>query len=137
MNSASEQDEKTLTKYCLPSELHQLKNKIDSLKILHLNISSLQYHFVELHTLTSEIHFEIQFETTSEIQFDIIGNSELKLKRNKHYTTNIDLPNYNIEHCDTHGANGGALLYIKKDTAYKLRNDLKMYKSKHLESIFI
>ena len=29
------------------------------------------------------------------------------------------------------------LLYIKKDIAYKLRNDLKMYKSKHLESTFI
>ena len=38
---------------------------------------------------------------------------------------------------DAHGANGGTLLYIKKDIAYKLRNDLKMYKSKHLESIFI
>ena len=29
------------------------------------------------------------------------------------------------------------LLYIKKDIAYKLRNDLKMYKSKHLKPTFI
>ena len=29
------------------------------------------------------------------------------------------------------------LLYIKKDTISKVRNDLKMYKSKSLESIFI
>ena len=42
-----------------------------------------------------------------------------------------------ILNIDAHGANGGILLYIKKDIAYKLRNDLKMYKSKHLESIFI
>ena len=83
------QDEKTLTKYWLTSELHQLKNKANSLKILHLNISSLQYHFAELHTPL----------TTSEIQFDIIGISESTLKLNKYYTTNIDLPNYNIEHC--------------------------------------
>ena len=121
------QDEKTLTKCWLTSELHQLKNKANSLKILHLNISSLQYHFAELHTPL----------TTSEIQFDIIGISESTLKLNKYYTTNIDLPNYNIEHCDAEGANGGTLLYIKKDTAYKLRNNLKMYKCKHLKSIFI
>ena len=55
INWASELDEKTLTKYWLPSELHQLKNKTNSLKILHLNISSLQYHFVEFHTLILNI----------------------------------------------------------------------------------
>ena len=59
INLASEQHEKALTKYWLPSELHQLKSKTNSLKILHLNISSLHYHFVELHTLL----------TTTEIQF--------------------------------------------------------------------
>ena len=90
-----EQDEKTLTKYWLPSELNQLKIKTNSLKMLHLNISSLQYHFAELHTLL----------TTSEIQFDIIGISESRLKCIKYYTTNIDLPNYNIEHCGAEGAN--------------------------------
>ena len=82
---------------------------------------------MELHTLL----------TTPEIQFDIIGISESSLKHNKHYTTNTDIPNYNIEHCDGEGANGGMFLYIKKDIAYKLRNDLKMYESKHLESTFI
>ena len=82
---------------------------------------------MELHTLL----------TTSEIQFDIIGISESRLKRNKHHTTNIELPNYDIEHCDAEGANGGTLLYIKEYIAYKTRNDLKMYKSKHLEPGFI
>ena len=66
INLASEQDENTFTKYWLPSELHQLKNKTNILKIRHLNNSSLQYHFAELHILL----------TTSEIQFDIIGVSE-------------------------------------------------------------
>ena len=101
INLASEQDEKTLTKYWLLSELHQLKDKTNSLKILHQNISSLQHHFAELHTLL----------TTSEIQFDIIGISESRLKYNKHYTTNIDLPNYNVEHCDAEGANGEMHVY--------------------------
>ena len=34
-------------------------------------------------------------------------------------------------------ANGRALLYVKNDTLYKVRNDLKMYKRKNLESIFV
>ena len=71
MNSASEQDEKTLTKYCLTSELHQLKNKIDSLKILHLNISSLQYHFVELHLLP--LKFILKFTLKLPLKFNLIS----------------------------------------------------------------
>lgn len=62
------------------------------------------YRFAELHYLL----------TTSEIQFDGIGISEQRPKCNKHYTTNMDLPNYNIEHCNAEGANGGALQYIKR-----------------------
>ena len=116
INSASKQDEKTVTKYRLPSELHPLKDKTNSPKIINLNISSLHYNLAELHTLL----------TTSETQFDIIRISESRLKYNKHYTTNTDLPNYNIEHCDAEGPNGRTLLYIKRDIACKLRNDLKM-----------
>ena len=95
INLASKQDEKTVTKYWLPSELHQLKNKTNSLKIICLNISYVQYHFEELHILL----------TTSEIQFDITGISESRLKRNKHYAANLNLPSYNIEHCNAEDAN--------------------------------
>ena len=45
INSGLEQEEKTLTKYWQTGELQQLKNKTNSLKILHLNISSIKYHF--------------------------------------------------------------------------------------------
>ena len=51
IDPASEQDEKILTKYWKPGELHQLKNETNSLEILHLNIFSLQYNFAELHFL--------------------------------------------------------------------------------------
>ena len=101
--------------------------KCSNIKSINLNISSLHYNLAELHALL----------TTSETQFDIIGISESRLKYNKHYTTNTDLPNYNIEHCNAEGPNGRTILYIKRDIACKLRNDLKMWKSKHLESIFI
>ena len=80
----SEQDGKILTNYWQLGELHQLKNKCNSLKILHRNISSLQYHFAKFHTPL----------TTYEIEFDIIDISESRLKRNKQHTTNIKLPNY-------------------------------------------
>ena len=93
----------------------------------HLNISSLPYHFLELHTLLA----------TSEIELDIIGITESGLKSNKSHLTSETLPNYNIEHCPTDGLNGGVLLFIKEDIIYKKRNDLKIVKSKMLESIFI
>ena len=50
---------------------------------------------------------------------------------------NIYLPNYNIEHTPISSCKGVALLYISKKLNYKNRNDLKIYKDKHLESIFI
>ena len=117
-----------LDKYYLPSDFKQIKMDVkNNLNFLHLNISSLPYHFPELRTLLA----------TSEIEFDIIGITESRLKSNKNHLTNITLPNYNMEHCPTDGVNGGALLYIKEDIIYKKRNDLKILKRKVLESIFI
>ena len=108
-----------------------ISNKLKSmqknnLNFFHLNITSLPYHFLELHTLLA----------TSEIKLDISAITESRLKSNNSHLTNITLPNYNIEHCQTDGPNGGALLYIK-DIYKKKRNDLKILKSKMLESIFI
>ena len=50
---------------------------------------------------------------------------------------NIDIPGYNIEHTPTKSDKSGALLYIPKELNYKNRNDLKLYKGKNLESVFI
>ena len=69
--------------------------------------------------------------------FQIIGISETRIKQNKTTSSNIQIPNYTIEQCPTESSTGGTLLYIKKDIIYKVRNDLKIYKSKELESIFI
>ena len=120
--------DENLDKYYLPDDLKKFeKDTQNNLNFFHLNISSLPYHFPELETLLA----------TSEIDFDIIGITESRLKSNKNHLTNITLPRYNIEHCSTDGTNGGALLYIKEDIIYKKRNDLKILKSKLLESIFI
>ena len=42
-----------------------------------------------------------------------------------------------IEITPTAASCGGALLYINKNINFKLRNDLKIYKEKELESVFI
>ena len=98
----------------------------NNLNFCHLDKSSLPYHFPDLLTLLA----------TSEIELDITDITESRLKSNKSHLTNITLPNYNIEHCPTDGPNDGALLYIKEDIIYK-KSDLKILKSKILESIFI
>ena len=74
--------------------------------------------------------------SSTKVNFDIIGISESRIKRNKNPIDKINLQSYNIEHCTTEAANG-VLLYIKDEIIYKLRKDLKIYKSKYLESTFL
>ena len=85
------------------------------------------YHFHELHTLITEC----------KTSFDIIGITESRLKKNIPPQANITLQGYNMEHCTTESTKGGALLYISSKHNYKVRNDLKLYKPKLLESVFI
>ena len=97
------------------------------LKTFHLNISSLPYRCSELHGLLSNCR----------INFDIIGMTEFRLKRNQKALQNINIPNYNIEHCPIEGPNGSALIYVKNGNIYKVRSDLKIYQSEKLESVLI
>ena len=124
-------EDNNITKYFQSDELRNLPQpsciEKEYLKAFHLNISSLPYHCSELHSLLSNCR----------INFDIIGITESRLKRNQKALQNIDIPNYNIEHCPTEGPNGGALIYVKNDIIYKVRNDLKIYQSEKLESVFI
>ena len=91
-----------------------------------MNISSLPFHFDELYALFSELNHSP----------DIIAICESSLKFLIQSIVKINLENYFVEHAPTESSNGGILLYIKNDISYKLRNDLKIYKPKELESIF-
>ena len=84
------------------------------------------YHCSKLHSLLSECN----------IDFDVIEINESRIKRNQKALSNIEILNYKVEQYSTESAVGRARLYIKNNTLYKVRNDLKMYKSKNLESIF-
>ena len=127
VNAASENCGHGRNKYWDPSKINEPENSKNSLNFLHLNISSLSYHFSELQTLLS----------STKVNFNIIGISESRIKQNKNPIDNINLQNCNIEHCTTEAANGGVFLYIKDNIIYKLRKDLKICKSKYLESRFL
>ena len=97
--------------------------------MMHLNISSLTFHFKEFH----------DFITKSQklLNFDFIAITESRIKANSPPLSDITIPNYTIEHTPTESGKGGALLYISLDHNYKVRKDLNIYKSKELESLFI
>ena len=68
---------------------------------VHLNISSLSYHHLELYNLIFSL----------KIKSNIAGISETRLQEVKEPTTNIPLPNYVYEHTLTESGKGGTLLY--------------------------
>ena len=49
------------------------------------------------------------------MKFKIIGITESRLRPEKSPLTDINLPNYNIDHVPTKANKGGALLYISKN----------------------
>ena len=60
---------------------------VNNLSLLHLNISSLPYHFEEFDEFLTSLH----------IKFNIIGITESWLKLNVQPLVNINLKNYNTE----------------------------------------
>ena len=116
------------SKYYTPDEFNE--NVTFSTKdflLLHLNISSLSFHYEDLH------NFLVNMPTKP----SIFGISESKLKKGNPPLINISLPSYNIEHTDTESASGGTLLYISKSLNYINCQDLNLYKTKELEMTFI
>ena len=88
-----------ITRYFNSNELKEPPDKENFLKVFHLNISSLPYHCSELHSLLSECNTD----------FDVIGITESRIKRNQKVLSNIEIPNYKVEQCSAESANGGKL----------------------------
>ena len=102
-------------------------NLASQLFCMHLNISSLSYHHLELYNLLSNL----------KIKPNIIGISETRLQMGKQQITNISLPNYVYEYTPTESGKDGTLLHTDKNIKYKLRNDLDIYEKRMVESTFI
>ena len=103
-------------------------NASKSFSILHLNIHSIQFHIDDLRVILQMLNFK----------FDIIAISESKLQVGVEPKVNINLKGFqNPISTPTEASKGGVLLYIAEGLNFKPRNDLKIYKSKELESAFV
>jgi hypothetical protein len=73
-----------------------------------------------------------------DLHFDILAISESKLQKGVEPIIDISLDGYHKPiGTSTEATKGGVLLYISKELNFKLRNDLKIYSPKEVESIFI
>ena len=52
-------------------------------------------------------------------------------------SSNISLQNYTYDFTATESSKGGTLIYIDQNVKYKIREDLKLYKSKEIKSTFL
>ena len=70
--------------------------------------------------------------------FDVICRSESKIIKNYEPIVDISIDGYKTPiSMPTEATKGGVLIYVKSELNFKPRDDLKVYKSKELESIFI
>ena len=98
-----------------------------ALWLFHLNFDSLPTQSDNFKYLINQL----------QIEFDFTVITESRLIKCISPTININLNDYVIEHTPTEPSAGGGLLYINKKYSYQPRNDLNIYKSGHLESIFV
>ena len=100
--------------------------KSKGLSLFHINVDSLPKQFDNFKYLINQL----------QIEFDFIAIIESRLIKGISPTTNINLNDYVIEHTPTESSAGAALWYINKKYLDQPRNDINIYKSSHLESIF-
>ena len=95
--------------------------------MFHHNVCSLSKNFDQLNALLTEL----------DIDFDFIGITKSRISKTNFSPTNIALANYAIEQTPTESNAGGALLYINRKQSYKIRKDLKLYKSHKVSYLFL
>ena len=101
--------------------------KRKALSFFHMNVCSLTKNFNDFNMLLSDLS----------VSFDILAITETRIKKDSSSPTNLESNNYSIEHTPTELSAGGTLLYKNKRLSYQLRNDLRLYDPKKIESTFI
>ena len=108
-----------------------ISTKIDipsSFGLFHANMASLNLHIDDLKHILSLLNYE----------FDIIGISEHKIRKDSPPSNNIFIPVYNEFFCGPiETTHGGAGFYIKDNLDYILREDLQINSLGNFESTFI
>ena len=93
-----------------------------------MNIHSIQLHFEELKLMLQLLNFK----------FDILAITETKIEKGIDPIIDITLDGYHKPvGTPTEATKGGVLLYVSNSLNYKPRNDLNIYESKKIESMFI
>ena len=114
--------------YSTPEEFSKfIDNKSPSHLYLHTNISSLSYNIDDL----------ASFVLNSRKWPIIIWISECWIRANQQSQSKISLQNYIYEFISIESSKGGTLIYIDQNVKYKIREDLKLYKSKEIDSTFL
>ena len=108
-------------------EIQKMKIEPNSLSLLHINSCSLNKNLEDL---------EYLLRATNKT-FDIIAISESRILKDTNLSKNTNIYNNSVEFTPTESHAGGALLYINNELSYTLRQDLCIYKSSELETIFI
>ena len=101
--------------------------KRKALSFFHMNVCSLTKHFDDFNILLSDLN----------VSFDILAITETRIKKDSSSPINLQLSNYSIGHTPTESSAGGTLPYINKRLSYQLRNDLRLYDPRKIESTFI
>ena len=73
----------------------------------------------------------------TKIDFDVIGISGSRIKKDKSPINTINLKGYSDESCPMESEVDGTLLYISNHLSYNPRNDLRIYKFTELKSTLI
>ena len=128
-DAMGKEDLENSSSYFHVNELNNIfsENDFNDTNFFHMNVSSICRNFDDLETLLAKIN----------VKFNVIGIIEARLKKSSIRNTNVDLNGYSFKHTPTEANCGGALLYIDNNINYIVRDDLCIYRSKELESVFI
>ena len=110
-----------------PEDFNEMNKPSSCDFYIHNNISSISYHIDDLNSFLGDLS----------IKPKLIGISESRLISGKDALSNICIEGYVYESTTTESCKGGTMIYVNKDTQYKTRDDLNIYKSKKIESTFI
>ena len=114
--------------YSTPEDFSKfVDNKSSSHLNLHTSISSLSYNIDDL----------ASFILNCRKRPRIIGISECRIKANQQSLSSVCLQNYTYELTSPESSKLGTLIYVNQNVKYKIREDLKLYKSKEIESTFL
>ena len=97
------------------------------MSLFHINRCFLSKNIEELEYLTNK----------TKTDFDVIGSSKSRIKKNNCPKSSINVKDYSFEFHPTLSSASCALLYGSSHLSNKTRSDISIYKSREVESIFI